>query len=864
MKSREIKDRFTKYFQSHKHSQLPSSSLIPEDDPTLLFANAGMNQFKNFFTGAATPANPRAVTIQKCVRAGGKHNDLENVGLTARHHTFFEMLGNFSFGDYFKKEAIELSWKFLTEELKISKDKLYVTIHHSDDEAKEIWMNEIGVDESRIFKKGDKDNFWSMGDLGPCGPCSEIFYDHGEENSTPNFKPKDGQDILDDELRYVEIWNLVFMQYEQTPEGRVNLPKPSIDTGAGLERLAAVMQGVYWNYDTDCFAPVLKELEKVTQKKYTDLKYQTAMRVVADHARSTTLLITDGVIPSNEGRGYVLRRIIRRAVRFLREIEAPKGTLSSLSKIVLEELKSDYPQNYQNAELAQKFLKLEEEKFLETLDNGLKFLEDQVIKLNLSKGSEFPADLAFKLYDTFGFPFDLTQLILSEKEIETSESKFLEIMEENKDRSRKTWKGGSLTNKEAFFSVLEKHGPTKFLGYGALSAQSKIIHIEKYDDSSDLIILNETPFYAESGGQAGDLGTINECEVQDCIKPIPELHAHLTSNDHSLSVGQEVSLQVNPQTRELTARNHSATHLVQAALIEILGGHVKQAGSHVSHDRLRFDFTHTQAMTEKQVKDVENLVNQKIKESLPVTVSMMTKDQALEAGALALFGEKYGDEVRVLQMGSFSTELCGGTHVNNTNEIQHIVITSESSLSSGIRRLEAITSSAASKHLEERRNLVSELETILNVKSDQVLEKIKSLQQELKNSRKENSSLKDKIQSLESKDVMGAPSDLGNGILYVEISAPEGSDLRKMSDEFASSHPEGTALIIDTNDEEKAKVLLRAPKSQSKVHCGNLLKKHLPLINGRGGGKPYMAQGSGEKGQLDSFISSLKNELSAL
>ena len=573
MKVQEIRERFAKFFESKGHEKVASSPLVPINDDTLLFANAGMNQFKDFFTGKATPDYKRAVTIQKVVRAGGKHNDLENVGLTARHHTFFEMLGNFSFGDYFKKEAIEMAWEFLTKELKIPADRLYVTVHTSDDEASDIWEKHIGVSKDRIFRKGDKDNFWEMGDVGPCGPCSEIFYDHGERFATPNFKPGKGQDILDDELRYVEVWNLVFMQFEKDGKGgQISLPNPSIDTGMGLERIAAVLQGKYWNYDTDAFTPIIQELEKISGKSYTDPKFQTAMRVAADHIRSCTMLITDGVIPSNEGRGYVLRRIIRRAIRHLKELNVPQGTFANLSKVVLNELGTEYPQNKANQSLAEKFLSLEEKKFLETLDTGLKFLEES-LKTEV-KNKVFSGRSAFKLYDTYGFPLDLTQTILQERGLSVDEGSFNEAMEERKEDSRKSWKGALNLDDKVFFEAKEKHGETKFLGYGQLESTARLLDVLDIGDDKKGLIFDQTPFYAEGGGQVGDTGIAivagKELKIFDTQKPVDGLFVHFVETDTNLKTPSEVTLRVDAKKRALTARNHSATHLLQSALIEVL------------------------------------------------------------------------------------------------------------------------------------------------------------------------------------------------------------------------------------------------------------------------------------------------------
>ena len=565
---------------------MPSSPLVPQGDPTLLFTNAGMNQFKDYFTGKATPPYPRTTTIQKCVRAGGKHNDLENVGLTARHHTFFEMLGNFSFGDYFKQDAIHFAWELLTREFAIPKDRLYITVHHSDNESLDIWHRQEKIPLHRIFKKGDRDNFWEMGEFGPCGPCSEIFYDHGKEHSTPDLTNQNPSDLLADESRYVEIWNLVFMQFEKTPKGKQSLPRPSIDTGAGLERLAALKQGKYWNYDSDLFSGLIQHLEEWSAQRYEG-KLAASFRVVADHIRAATMLITDGVMPSNEGQGYVLRRIIRRAIRHLKKLEIKPGYFSQLIPAVFTNLGNEYPQNLSHQSLAQKVLNAEEEKFLETLETGLRFLA-HAIDHHVVQGT-LPGSIAFKLYDTYGFPKDLTESILREKNLQLGSQGFAEAMAVQKATSRKSWKGAEMTqdHKKLFYSIREKYGATQFKGYQALSAPGVLVAKEEMPDSYALIF-DQTPFYGESGGQVGDQGRILDtngtplAEITDTQKPIEELHVLYTKDAKSLQVGASYTQAVHPQKRADATKNHSATHLLQSALIGILGDHVKQAGSHVS------------------------------------------------------------------------------------------------------------------------------------------------------------------------------------------------------------------------------------------------------------------------------------------
>ncbi len=865
MKTTEIRKKFVEFFEKNGHQKHPSSSLVPHDDPTLLFANAGMNQFKDYFTGNAKASNPRAVTIQKCVRAGGKHNDLENVGFTARHHTFFEMLGNFSFGDYFKKEAIAFAWKFLTEELKIPKEKLYVTVHDSDKEAADIWHNEQGIPRERIFFMGDKDNFWEMGEVGPCGPCSEIFYDHGEKYS-------DGSDtskcLLADEGRYVEIWNLVFMQYEKYKDGdevkKRNLPRPSVDTGAGLERIAAALQGKYWNYDSDAFAPILKEIEKISSKKYSDSKYTGSMRVIADHIRSATMLITDGVIPSNEGRGYVLRRIIRRAIRHLNELEVKKTSFYKLVPSVIETLGHEYPDNKANEALAKKLLELEEKKFRETLEQGLKVLEETLKK---SK-NKFDGKDAFKLYDSYGFPLDLTELILSERKIKLDIDGFNKALEEQKKRSRKAGKfSASEDNKFIFYSLKDKFAETEFTGYSKSSDKAKLLYSEKLDDAY-ILIFNKTPFYAESGGQVGDIGQIKDdanilATIEDTQKPVDGLYVHYSKDADHLEVGAEYELVVNNSRRDLVKRNHSATHLLHAALKEVLGPHVNQAGSLVDNEKLRFDFTQPEAMSAQEISRVEEIVNREIQSSHKVQSEVMDKDDAVKKGAQALFGEKYGSQVRVIEMGKFSLELCGGTHVDNTSDIGLFKIISESSLSSGVRRVEAYTSKGALSYLSHRSNILGKIELSVSAKEAKALEQIETLQKELKQKSKELQKLNDKLNSAKSDSLFENNKELANGFIYT-VAKTDAKDLRKLSDNYIDKYPQGVLLLYSV-DSSKLSFIVRTNKNNKKIDCSGIVKNLLATIDGRGGGRTDMIQGSGTKPEhIEDFSKKLMAEIESI
>ena len=630
MRAQEIRNAFSNYFIRQGHEKVKSSSLVPHNDNTLLFANAGMNQFKDYFTGKAIPKNRRAVTIQKCVRAGGKHNDLENVGFTARHHTYFEMMGNFSFGDYFKKDAIKFAWELLTVDLKIPKEKLRVTVHDSDDEALNIWHKDMGVPLEWIYKLGDKSNFWEMGDVGPCGPCSEIFFDHGPEKSTGT--PAGCQDI-DDEGRFVEIWNLVFMQFEKYREGdeikRKPLPKPSVDTGGGLERFAACLQGKYYNYDTDLFEPIMKAVGKLSGKDYyTDRSedVKSSFRVIADHIRASTMLITDGVIPANDGRGYVLRRIIRRAVRHLELLGIKEISFYKLIPAVFESLGQEYPDNMNNAALAEKLLKLEEEKFRKTLVNGLELIQDELAALK--PGQPFSGDVAFKLYDTFGFPLDLTEVILREKNLTLDTKAFDTAMAKQKELSKKSGKFKvQEDNLKLFYGIKEKNGETNFTGYSQMETKAKLIAKEEINGVYHLIF-DKTPFYGEGGGQEGDKGEVFGKEgklatITDTQKPVDGLHDHLSEYADALEVGQEYTLRIDREARELTKRNHSATHLLQSALISVLGNHVKQSGSSVGPERLRFDFTHPEALKPAEIQRVEELVNGAVSKHMPVSADEM-------------------------------------------------------------------------------------------------------------------------------------------------------------------------------------------------------------------------------------------------
>ncbi|MDX1455792.1 MAG: alanine--tRNA ligase, partial [Gammaproteobacteria bacterium] len=732
MKTTEIRDKFLQYFKDQGHSIVASSPLVPGNDPTLLFTNAGMVQFKDVFLGADKRDYTRATSSQRCVRAGGKHNDLENVGYTARHHTFFEMLGNFSFGDYFKEEAIRFAWELLTTEFGLPADKLWVTVYETDDEAYDIWAKDIGVPAERIVRIGDKpggkqyesDNFWAMGDTGPCGPCTEIFYDHGEDvaGGPPGSPDEDGD-------RYIEIWNIVFMQFDRDAEGNMaELPKPCVDTGMGLERIAAVLQHVHSNYDIDLFQSLIKAASEATGCK--DLAHNS-LKVIADHIRACSFLIVDGVLPSNEGRGYVLRRIIRRAIRHGYKLGQEEPFFHALVDALDAEMGDAYPELRKQKAQVKKALKQEEERFAETLEQGMKILEEAIADLS---GREIPGEVVFKLYDTYGFPADLTADIARERELEIDDEGFARAMQAQRERARSASKFGVDYGKE-----LKTDAVTEFSGYDRFDDSSKVVALYRGNDAvkqladgeEGAVILARTPFYAESGGQVGDQGVLEgkgiRFDVADTQKR-GAAHVHFGKlTGGALSVGDELKASVRRETRAPTMLNHSATHLLHAALRHVLGQHVTQKGSLVEADRLRFDFSHTQPMTAEEIAEVEDMVNVEIRRNLPAEVAVMSYDDAIKSGAMALFGEKYGDEVRVLKFGEFSVELCGGTHVERTGDIGLMKITSESGIASGVRRIEAVTGDGALAFIRDKEQQLARIAASVKAGKDEVEGRIEQL-----------------------------------------------------------------------------------------------------------------------------------------
>ncbi len=868
MKSAEIRNAFLKYFESKGHTIIASSSLVPGDDPTLLFTNAGMNQFKDVFLGKDIRSYKRATTSQKCVRAGGKHNDLENVGYTARHHTFFEMLGNFSFGDYFKRDAITFAWEFLTSKdwLKISAEKLWVTVYATDDEAFDIWHKEVGVPADRIIRIGDNkgapyasDNFWAMGDTGPCGPCTEIFYDHGADiwGGPPGSPEEDGD-------RYIEIWNNVFMQFNRTADGVLHpLPAPSVDTGMGLERISAVMQHVHSNYEIDLFQHLLKAAADVVN--HQDLENKS-LRVIADHIRSCSFLISDGVMPSNEGRGYVLRRIIRRAIRHGNQLGQKQPFFHKIVKALAEVMGDAYPELIKNQAQIERVLLQEEEQFEKTLDKGIAVLEDALTKVS---GNEIPGKLVFTLYDTYGFPVDLTNDIARERGMTIDLVGYEVAMGEQRARARAAGKF-----KVDYTAAGLDVPSTEFLGYTNLNNQGKVVVLIKDGKKVDrleagdegAVVLDKTPFYAESGGQAGDCGYLelgsNRLEVGDCQKQGAS-HLHIVKVlEGAVSVGDLFTARVDANVRQATALNHSATHLMHAALRKTLGEHVTQKGSLVDSERLRFDFSHFEAVTADQLKTIEDLVNQQIQANTVVETDLCDMNQAKSKGAMALFGEKYGDTVRVLTMGDgFSVELCGGTHVKRTGDIALFRIVSESGVAAGVRRIEAITGQQALARFDLVESLVDAAGFALKANRDNLLEKLEALVVQNRKLEKDLASLKTKLATSTGGDLLSQAKDLGIGkLLVLNLEGADAKSLRDIADQYKQKL--GSAIVLLSTVED-GKVSLVASVTQDltgKIKAGDLVGYVAQQIGGKGGGRPDMAQGGGtEVGRLDAALASVSS-----
>jgi alanyl-tRNA synthetase len=863
----DIRSSFLDFFKAEGHAVVDSSPLVPRNDPTLMFTNAGMVQFKNVFTGLEARPYSTAVTSQKCVRAGGKHNDLDNVGYTARHHTFFEMLGNFSFGDYFKERAIDSAWRLMTKEWGIDKERLCVTVYHDDDDAFDLWKKIAGLADSRIIRIATKDNFWAMGDTGPCGPCSEIFYDHGSHiaGGPPGSPEQDGD-------RFVEVWNLVFMQYEQVDsDTRLVLPKPSIDTGMGLERIAAVMQGSHDNYDTDTFKALI-DASAYASHTSSDGAQKTSHRIIADHLRASSFLIADGVLPSNDGRGYVLRRIMRRAMRHAHILGAAEPLMHKLVGALTGQMGAAYPELIRAEALIRETLKLEETSFRRTLANGLRLLDDELTRLPV--GAALPGDVAFKLYDTYGFPYDLTEDALRAQERSVDRAGFDVAMAEQKRRAREAWKGsGEKADEAIWFDLSQEFGATEFVGYTTESAQGQIIamikdgvRVQAAQAGDKLLLLtNQTPFYGESGGQAGDAGMMQSASgamiiIEDTQKPLGLLHSHVgTLTSGTLKVGDDVALEVDHARRAQTRANHSATHLLHEALRRVLGDHVTQKGSLVAFDKLRFDIAHPKAITAEELAAVEADVNARIRGNDEVITKLMTPDEAIGAGAMALFGEKYGDEVRVLAMGGaepgtprdqYSVELCGGTHVARVGDIALLKIVSEGAVAAGVRRIEALTGEAARLYLLEQEGRLKDVAATLKAAPADVPERVAQLLANAKRLEKELADAK-KALALGGSGGAAAQSEIVNGTVFIGqvLEGLDPKELRPVLVDMLKTLGSGVAALVAVNDGKASVSVAVSDDLVAKFSAVDLTRAAVAAVGGQGGGgRPNMAQGGGPNG----------------
>ncbi len=879
----QIRETFLKYFEKNDHKIVESSNLVPNNDPTLMFANSGMVQFKNVFTGLEKRDYQRATTSQKCVRAGGKHNDLENVGYTPRHHTFFEMLGNFSFGDYFKEKAIHYAWDLITKDFGLDKNRLYVTVFHEDDEAFSFWKKIAGFSDDRIIRISTSDNFWSMGETGPCGPCSEIFYDHGDhlKGGLPGSKDEDGD-------RFIEIWNLVFMQYEQvSKDKRINLPKPSVDTGMGLERIAALLQGTHDNYETDHFQKLIQSTSEIVKKK-PDQNNLSSFRVIADHLRASSFLIAEGVLPSNEGRGYVLRRIMRRGMRHSHLLGSKNPVFYNLFETLKNEMSGNYPELNRAESLIKETLKMEEEKFLILLDRGIKILNDEISKID----KVLPGDVAFKLYDTYGFPLDLTEDILRNKSLSIDTKKFQSLMQESRELAKKNWKGsGDAAVENIWFGIKDKLGATEFLGYETNQAEGVILSLLKDNkevkdlksNDEGMIITNQTPFYGESGGQVGDTGEIISgdfrFEVTDVQKKLGDLFVHYGKViSGSIKLNDSVEMKINETRRNDTRAYHSATHLLHESLRRVLGTHVTQKGSLVEPSRLRFDFSHMKPISEDEINKIEKFVNSMVSKKTDVKTRLMTPDEAVENGALALFGEKYGEEVRVLSMGDddgkyFSTELCGGTHVKNTGDIGQFKITSQSSIAAGIRRIEALRD----KQLED---FLKNKEKLLNQSSEKNEELIKDLTKQIielggkpnidqsdqklliKNLTKQLETLSVKvILNDKTKNQIKDEEIKGTKIRFQKVDGLPPKELRKLVDDGKKQLGEGIVVVFANKDEKVGVAVGVTNKLTDKFDAVEFVKLSSEIIGGQGGGgrKDFAQAGGQDPNKINEAFEKIKS-----
>ena len=878
----QIRTTFLEYFEKNDHRIVESSNLVPNNDPTLMFANSGMVQFKNVFTGLEKRDYKRATTSQKCVRAGGKHNDLENVGYTPRHHTFFEMLGNFSFGDYFKEQAIHYAWNLITKDFGIDKNRLYVTVFHEDDEAFNFWKKIAGFSDDRIIRIATSDNFWSMGDTGPCGPCSEIFYDHGDhlKGGLPGTPDEDGD-------RFIEIWNLVFMQYEQiSKDERINLPKPSVDTGMGLERIAALLQGTHDNYETDHFKKLIAATENEVNKK-SSKENLSSFRVIADHLRASSFLVAEGVLPSNEGRGYVLRRIMRRGMRHSHMLGSKQPVFSKLFETLLQEMSGNYPELKRAESLIKETLKMEEEKFLVLLDRGIKILNEEISKID----KVLPGDVAFKLYETYGFPIDLTEDILKSKSLKFDKERFGELMRESIALARKNWKGsGDSAVEQVWYGIKEKHGATEFIGYENDQAQGVVKSLLKSskevsvlsEGDEGMIVVNQTPFYGESGGQVGDTGMISNenfrFEVTDVQKKLGDLFVHYGKVlSGSVKVDENVEMNIDIERRNNTRAYHSATHLLHESLRRVLGEHVTQKGSLVEPDRLRFDFSHMKPISPEEITKIETFVNEMVQNKSDVKTRIMSPKEAVEEGALALFGEKYGDEVRVLSMGDekdkyFSTELCGGTHVRNTGDIGKFKIISQSSIAAGVRRVEALRDKQLENYLKNQEKLSNESleknEKIINELSEQIIKlggkpNIDQDDQKtlIKNLNKQLETLSNKsILTDTSKNVIKDETINGVKVRFQKVEDLPPKELRKLADDGKKELKDGIVLVFAVKDGKVGVAAGVTESLTSKYDAVAFVKACSEIIGGKGGGgrKDFAQAGGQDPNKIDEAFEKIK------
>lgn len=870
MDSRKIREKFLRYFKDHGHEIVKSASLVPQDDPTLLFINAGMAPFKNLFLGLEKRSYTRATSSQKCVRAGGKHNDLTEVGYTNRHHTFFEMLGNFSFGDYFKEGAIDMAWELLTVGYGIPEKKLWVSVYTDDDEAYKIWNENIGVPHEKILRLGDEDNFWSMGDTGPCGPCSEIYIDQGAEVGCGKPTCKPGCDCD----RYLEVWNLVFTQYNREPNGELTpLPKPNIDTGMGLERLAAVLQGVYSNYDSDLFTDIVRLTEELTGLRYgQDTKSDISFKVIADHSRAAAFLIADGIMPSNDGRGYVLRRIIRRAIRYGQVLGLKGPFLHRLTDKVVDLMNPDYPELGQSKRFIDEVVINEEQRFADTLFHGLSVLKEEMDQLRSKEKHIIPGSLVFRLYDTFGFPPDLVEDIARDDDFSIDMEGFDQAMAEQRATSQRSWKGSGQEVIPEVYRMLDSRGlDCRFLGYETLRAEGKVISILKDGDLVDSacegeqaeIILDQSPFYSESGGQIGDTGWMRNdtlsIKIVDTIKYPANLIIHKGEIiEGVIAVGNTVEAMVDEKRRKNIAQNHTATHLLQAALRETLGEHVKQAGSHVGPERMRFDFTHFAQITSERLKEIEMLVNLNIQRNLPVTTAIMPRDEAFKQNAIALFEERYGDDVRVITIGDgLSRELCGGTHVTATGDIGVFLLASEGAVASGIRRIEAFTGEGAIREIQKEVNKLKTISGLLKTIPDDLVTKVEHFIGDQKEKDRKIESLKARLLRKQSEDLINTAREInGINVISQEVATADPKDLREFGDHLKDKLKSGI-IVLGAKADGKVFLLCRITHDLTdRFNAGTIIKDLSVFVGGKGGGRKDMAEGGGTK------VSELKNALS--